>query len=96
MPTALLGFLTPIVKACLTELGRGVHLPRAAVLRRPRLHREHGMEQLARDARITTIYEGTTGIQALDLLGRKVLQQQGAGLQAVPRHDRRVLQRRWP
>jgi hypothetical protein len=38
------------------------------------------MEQLARDARITTIYEGTTGIQALDLLGRKVIQQQGAGL----------------
>ncbi|MCC6559939.1 MAG: acyl-CoA dehydrogenase C-terminal domain-containing protein, partial [Xanthomonadales bacterium] len=41
---------------------------------------EWGMEQLARDARITTIYEGTTGIQALDLLGRKTLQSQGAGL----------------
>src|SRR3546814_16511797 len=38
------------------------------------------MEQLARDARITTIYEGTTQIQALDLLGRKVLQTQGPGL----------------
>ena len=38
------------------------------------------MEQLARDARITTIYEGTTGIQALDLLGRKIMQQQGAGM----------------
>ncbi len=34
---------------------------------------EHGMEQIARDARISTLYEGTTGIQALDLLGRKVL-----------------------
>ncbi len=44
---------------------------------------EHGMEQLARDARITTLYEGTTGIQALDLLGRKVLQQQGAGLKVM-------------
>src|SRR3546814_4300904 len=43
--------------------------------------REWGMEQLARDARITTIYEGTTQIQALDLLGRKVLQTQGPGLQ---------------
>lgn len=41
---------------------------------------EHGMEQLARDARITTLYEGTTGIQALDLMGRKIMQQQGAGL----------------
>ncbi len=38
------------------------------------------MEQFARDARITTLYEGTTQIQALDLLGRKVLQLQGAGL----------------
>ena len=44
---------------------------------------EHGMEQLARDARITTLYEGTTGIQALDLMGRKVLQQQGAGLRVM-------------
>jgi hypothetical protein len=35
--------------------------------------KEHGMEQIARDARISTLYEGTTGIQALDLLGRKVL-----------------------
>src|SRR3546814_2216915 len=38
------------------------------------------MEQLARDARITTLYEGTTGIQALDLMGRKTMQLQGAGL----------------
>jgi hypothetical protein len=35
--------------------------------------KEHGMEQIARDARIATLYEGTTGIQSLDLLGRKVL-----------------------
>ena len=40
------------------------------------------MEQLARDARITTLYEGTTGIQALDLMGRKTMQLQGAGLKA--------------
>jgi hypothetical protein len=38
------------------------------------------MEQLARDARITTLYEGTTGIQALDLIGRKTAATQGAGL----------------
>jgi hypothetical protein len=37
--------------------------------------KEHGMEQIVRDARIATLYEGTTGIQALDLLGRKVLVQ---------------------
>ena len=41
---------------------------------------EHGMEQYARDARITTLYEGTTGIQALDLIGRKTAATQGAGL----------------
>ena len=34
--------------------------------------KENGMEQIARDARIATLYEGTTGVQALDLLGRKV------------------------
>ena len=34
--------------------------------------REYGMEQLVRDARITQIYEGTNGIQALDLVGRKL------------------------
>ena len=47
---------------------------------------EHGLEQLARDARITTLYEGTTGIQALDLLGRKVLQLKGEGMQAFGAH----------
>src|SRR5690606_13159316 len=41
---------------------------------------EHGMEQLARDARITTLYEGTTGIQAMDLIGRKTASSKGAGL----------------
>jgi hypothetical protein len=41
---------------------------------------EWGLEQFARDARITTIYEGTTQIQALDLLGRKILGGRGQGL----------------
>ncbi|MEJ2117592.1 MAG: acyl-CoA dehydrogenase, partial [Alphaproteobacteria bacterium] len=39
--------------------------------------REHGMEQLVRDARITQLYEGTNGIQALDLVGRKMPKQGG-------------------
>ena len=39
---------------------------------------DHGMEQLVRDARITTIYEGTNGIQALDLIGRKLKTDNGA------------------
>ncbi|MFB8832130.1 hypothetical protein ACE0DR_28815 [Azotobacter sp. CWF10] len=41
------------------------------------------MEQLARDARITTLYEGTTGIRALDLIGRKTASSQGAGLKLM-------------
>jgi alkylation response protein AidB-like acyl-CoA dehydrogenase len=76
----LLSFLTPIVKACLTEWSVECTYHALQCFGGHGYVREWGMEQLARDARITTIYEGTTGIQALDLLGRKVIQLQGAGL----------------
>ena len=76
----LLGFLTPIVKAVLTELANECTYHAMQIYGGHGYIAEWGMEQLARDARITTIYEGTTGIQALDLLGRKTLQSQGAGL----------------
>jgi hypothetical protein len=77
---ALVGFLTPIVKACLTEWGVECTYHALQCFGGHGYIAEHGMEQLARDARITTLYEGTTGIQALDLLGRKIMQLQGAGL----------------
>ena len=77
---ALLGFLTPIVKACLTEWAIECTYHAQQCFGGHGYIREWGMEQLARDARITTIYEGTTGIQALDLMGRKVMQLKGAGL----------------
>jgi hypothetical protein len=77
---ALLGFVTPIVKACLTEWGVECTYHALQCFGGHGYISEHGMEQLARDARITTLYEGTTGIQALDLMGRKVMQQKGAGL----------------
>jgi alkylation response protein AidB-like acyl-CoA dehydrogenase len=80
---ALLGFVTPIVKACLTEWGVESTYHALQCFGGHGYIAEHGMEQLARDARITTLYEGTTGIQALDLMGRKVLQQQGAGLRVM-------------
>jgi len=80
---ALLGFVTPIVKACLTEWGVECTYHALQCFGGHGYIAEHGMEQLARDARITTLYEGTTGIQALDLMGRKVLQQQGAGLRVM-------------
>ncbi len=78
---ALVGFMTPIVKACLTEWGVECTYHALQCYGGHGYIAEHGIEQLARDARITTLYEGTTGIQALDLLGRKVMQQKGAGLQ---------------
>ena len=76
----LLGFLTPIVKGCLTEWGVECTYHALQCFGGHGYIAEHGMEQLARDARITTLYEGTTGIQALDLMGRKTMQLQGAGL----------------
>src|SRR5213596_270586 len=74
----LLGFLTPIVKACLTEWANECAYHALQCFGGHGYVREWGMEQFARDARITTIYEGTTGIQAMDLLGRKIIQLQGA------------------
>ncbi len=50
------------------------------------------MEQLVRDARITRLYEGTTGIQALDLLGRKVLMSQGESLKVFTKEIHKFCQ----
>ena len=77
---AIVSFLTPIVKGLLTETAIECTYHALQIFGGHGYIVEHGMEQFARDARITTLYEGTTQIQALDLLGRKVLQLQGAGL----------------
>ena len=76
----LVSFLTPITKACLTEWSIEATYNGMQCFGGHGYIREHGMEQLARDARILTLYEGTTGIQALDLIGRKTAMSQGAGL----------------
>ncbi len=68
-----LGLLTPIVKGFLTELAYESANHGVQVFGGHGYIREWGMEQIVRDARIAMLYEGTTGIQALDLLGRKVL-----------------------
>ncbi|MCZ6618056.1 MAG: acyl-CoA dehydrogenase C-terminal domain-containing protein [Gammaproteobacteria bacterium] len=78
----LLDFLTPIVKGFLTELGFESVNHAMQIFGGHGFIRETGVEQYVRDARITMIYEGTTQIQALDLLGRKVLLTQGKGLTA--------------
>ncbi|MFU8814553.1 MAG: acyl-CoA dehydrogenase C-terminal domain-containing protein [Pseudomonadales bacterium] len=75
-----LDFLTPIVKGVLTELGYESVNHALQVYGGHGYIRESGIEQYVRDVRITLVYEGTTQIQALDLLGRKVLQTQGKGL----------------
>ena len=76
----MLGFLTPIAKAFLTEAGLESANHGVQVYGGHGFIAEWGMEQIVRDTRIATLYEGTTGIQALDLLGRKVLMTQGQSL----------------
>ncbi|KZY38142.1 MULTISPECIES: acyl-CoA dehydrogenase C-terminal domain-containing protein [unclassified Oleiphilus] len=76
----MLGFLTPILKAFCTEAGYEAANHGVQVFGGHGFIAEWGMEQIVRDTRIALIYEGTTGIQALDLLGRKVLMTQGAAL----------------
>jgi len=66
--------LTPIVKAFMTETALEATNLGIQVFGGHGYISEHGMEQLYRDAKIFTLYEGTTGIQALDLLGRKIMQ----------------------
>lgn len=68
-----LGFCTPILKGFITELGVEAASHGVQVFGGHGYIKEWGMEQILRDSRIATLYEGTTGIQALDLVGRKVL-----------------------
>jgi alkylation response protein AidB-like acyl-CoA dehydrogenase len=76
----LVALLTPIVKAFLTDNGWIATSHCMQVFGGHGYIKEWGMEQYVRDARINMIYEGTNTIQSLDLLGRKVLQDNGAKL----------------
>lgn len=77
-----LGFITPILKAFLTEVGCESANLGVQVFGGHGYIKEWGMEQIVRDSRISTLYEGTTGIQALDLLGRKILLSRGKSLKS--------------
>jgi alkylation response protein AidB-like acyl-CoA dehydrogenase len=79
----LLDLLTPIVKGWCTEQGVEVASTGIQVHGGMGFVEETGAAQYLRDARITTIYEGTTGIQANDLIGRKVAHEKGATAVAV-------------
>jgi len=80
---AFVDLMVPVVKAWLTETGNEVASLGLQIHGGMGYIEETGAAQFFRDARITTIYEGTTGIQALDLIGRKVARDGGAALQAV-------------
>ena len=69
---ALVALLTPVVKAAFTDLGFESAVQAQQVFGGYGYIREWGMEQYVRDARIAQIYEGTNGVQAMDLVGRKI------------------------
>jgi alkylation response protein AidB-like acyl-CoA dehydrogenase len=75
----LVAFLIPIAKGVVTELAQECTKEALQIYGGHGYIAENGVEQFVRDARIITLYEGTTGIQAADLLGRKILQLQGVG-----------------
>src|SRR5436190_1021677 len=73
----LVGLLTPVIKGYLTDKGFAAAVHAQQVLGGQGYIREHGIEQFVRDARIAQIYEGTNGVQAMDLVGRKLAKDGG-------------------
>lgn len=73
----LVALLTPVIKAYQTDMGFDVANLAVQIHGGHGYIREYGVEQYARDARIAMIYEGTNGVQALDLVGRKMGQNYG-------------------
>jgi len=78
----LLGLITPVIKGYCTDKGFEAAVYAQQVLGGHGYIREHGLEQFVRDARIAQIYEGTNGIQAMDLVGRKLPREGGRAIRA--------------
>lgn len=78
----LISLLTPVIKGFLTDKGFETTVLAQQTLGGSGFTREWGLEQFVRDARITMIYEGTNGIQSLDLVGRKLGQDGGKHVMA--------------
>ena len=78
----LISLLTPVIKGYLTDRGFEVAVLAQQVFGGHGYIREWGMEQFVRDARIAQIYEGTNGVQAMDLVGRKLAQNGGRAVRA--------------
>jgi hypothetical protein len=77
-----MGLLTPVLKGVLTDKGFENAVAAQQVFGGHGYIAEHGMEQFVRDARIAMIYEGANGIQALDLVGRKLPKDGGRAMMA--------------
>jgi Acetyl-CoA dehydrogenase C-terminal like/Acyl-CoA dehydrogenase, C-terminal domain len=82
MADDLLSLLTPVIKGYGTDKGYDVATNAQQVYGGHGYIGEWGMEQYVRDARIAMIYEGTNGVQAMDLVGRKLAQNGGRAVQA--------------
>lgn len=78
----LISLLTPVIKGYVTDLGYQCATTAQQVYGGHGYIREWGMEQFVRDARIAMIYEGTNGVQAMDLVGRKLAKDGGRAIQA--------------
>lgn len=78
----LVGLLTPVIKGVGTDAGYKIATDAQQVYGGHGYIAEWGMEQYVRDARISMIYEGTNGVQAMDLVGRKLAQNGGRAIQA--------------
>ncbi|HVH49378.1 MAG TPA: acyl-CoA dehydrogenase C-terminal domain-containing protein [Sphingomicrobium sp.] len=78
----LVSLLTPVIKGYLTDRGFETTVDMQQVFGGHGYIAEWGMEQFVRDARIAQIYEGTNGVQAMDLVGRKLAKDGGRGVRA--------------
>jgi len=79
----VISVLTPVIKGYLTDRGFEVAVNAQQVFGGHGYIREWGMEQFVRDARIAQIYEGTNGVQAMDLVGRKLAKDGGRGVRTL-------------
>ncbi len=87
-----LGLMTPVLKGVLTDMGFDNAVKAQQVFGGHGYIREWGMEQFVRDARIAMIYEGANGIQALDLVGRKLPRDGGRAIMAFFKDSAELLQ----
>lgn len=83
--------LTPIIKAFFTDMGFEATNAAMQCFGGHGYIRDHGMEQFVRDARINQVYEGANGVQALDLVGRKLTANGGKNIGAMFRHIGEVI-----